>query len=244
MIYHSRLLTDIPGIRHAFLDAQHSAAFEHSRLVDIKQVHGAEIVQFISPLNERPQADGVFTSVAEQPVGIVTADCLPLLMASRDGQHIACIHAGWRGTAQGIAAKAVAAFADQGVAAEEIVAAVGPHIRPCCYEVSAGFYDELMKMPAAKLVADHRELFFSDSPLAPKAASAKAQQAGTRWFNLPEFCRQQMLAAGLPAGNIDIIAQCTYCTPQELGSYRRRTHFPAAKTQQISWIIKASQKSG
>lgn len=238
MTYLSRLLTDVPGIRHAFLDVHESAAFDQSQIIDIKQVHGTAILPLNVKPDERPQVDGVFTALRGQPIGVVTADCLPVLMASRDGRFIASVHAGWRGTAQGIIEQSVRCFVEQGIAPSDIVVAIGPHIRPCCYEVSADFYPALLSTPAADLVRTHREPLFSPTASSPGTNSARAREPNSLWFNLPEFCLLQLKRSGIAAEHIDVVEKCTYCTPEELGSYRRRTHVPATKTQQVSWIGK------
>ncbi|MEJ5070952.1 peptidoglycan editing factor PgeF [Enterobacter ludwigii] len=238
MAYFSRLLADIPGVHHAFLDEHESAAFDKSTLVDIKQVHGTDILNFISQPATRPHVDGVLTAISGQGLGVVTADCLPLLMASRDGSVIASVHAGWRGTAQGIVQQSVRQFAAQGVTAADIVVAVGPHIRPCCYEVSDSFREALLASPAAESVRQHHHELFSVSPKGPNVHSAGAREKNSLWFDLPAFCQLQLLECGIRVENIDWLAKCTYCTPDELGSYRRRTHHPATKTQQVSWIVK------
>lgn len=241
MAWFSRLLTDIPGIRHAFLNVHESAAFDHSRLVDIKQVHGAELLSLTEMPEQRPHVDGVITSLTAQQIGIVTADCLPLLMASRDGRVIASVHAGWRGTAAGIVQQTVQQFAASGVEAKDIVVAIGPHIRACCYEVSEAFYHTLLQMPAREIVNRNQERLFFRSPQHPNALSARARENNSRWFDLPAFCLLHLQDSGIHAENIDVLEKCTYCTPDELGSYRRRTHEPATKTKQISWMNKDSQ---
>lgn len=238
MAYFSRLLADIPGVHHAFLDVHESTAFDKSHLVDIKQVHGTDILNFIAPPSERPHVDGVFTARPAQQIGVATADCLPLLMASRDGQFIASVHAGWRGTAQGIVQASVERFTAVGVNIGDIIVAVGPHIRPCCYEVSDSFYAALLETPAAARVRQHQQRLFSSMPRGQNANSAKAREENSLWFDLPTFCQLELLAAGVKPENIDWLEKCTYCSPQALGSYRRRTHIPASKTQQISWIAR------
>lgn len=102
MSYPSRLLSDIPGIRYAFLDVHETAAFPYSEMAPVKLVHGNVVHHYQGPQAERPHADAVFTALRGQKVGVVTADCLPLLMASRDGRYVCSVHAGWRGAASGI----------------------------------------------------------------------------------------------------------------------------------------------
>ena len=241
MAYTSQLLAAIPGIRHAFLNAAESTLFNRASLVDIKQVHGGEVLAFDGTFQDpRPCADGVFTAVSGQPLGIYTADCLPLLMASRDGRFISCVHAGWRGAAQSIAQRAVARFQARGVAPSNIVAAIGPHIRPCCYEVAADFESRLAGTPAAALAKMHRDMLLFSEPQRASAASPEPRESRSQWFDLSAFCVLQLEDAGLRRENIEVLEICTYCTPGEvLGSFRRRTHMPTEKTQQISWIAKA-----
>jgi hypothetical protein len=240
MAWFSRLLADIPGVRHAFLDVHESGAFDKSRIVDIKQVHGTDILNFTTTPHSRPHVDGVFTSVSGQQIGIVTADCLPLLMASRNGRFVASVHAGWKGTAQGIVQQSVEQFRDAGIDAEDIVVAIGPHIRPCCYEVSASFPELLLATPSAALVRLYQDRLFLQMPRDPNINSATAREENSLWFDLPAFCQLHLQGAGIRPENIEWLAKCTYCTPQALGSYRRRTHIPATKTQQISWIARGN----
>lgn len=147
MAYTSRLLNAIPGIPHAFLDVHETAAFPYAELAPVKLVHGNEVHHYQQPLPTRPHADAVFTAVARQKVGVVTADCLPLLIASRDGRYVCSVHAGWQGLVSGIVDNSLACFRQQGVALADLVIAVGPYIHPCCYEVSAGFYQQLLDQP-------------------------------------------------------------------------------------------------
>ncbi len=130
MAYTSRLLNAIPGIRHAFLDVHETAAFPYAELAPVKLVHGNEVHHYQQPLPTRPHADAVFTAVAGQKVGVVTADCLPLLIASRDGRYVCSVHAGWQGLVSGIVDNSLACFRQQGVALADLVIAVGPHFTP------------------------------------------------------------------------------------------------------------------
>jgi polyphenol oxidase len=103
------------------------------------QVHGADVREvderpapgrFLEPGAEAfPKSDGLVTSLAERPMVLLTADCLPIAIAREDGRRLAVLHAGWRGLAAGIAERGVEAV--RGRAA----AAVGPGAGPCCYEV-------------------------------------------------------------------------------------------------------------
>lgn len=140
MTVQADILKAIKGIEHGFQQAGQALS---ERIFHCRQVHGAEIVDARS-LSEsgRHAADGVF-SEGPLAVAVVTADCLPILMSSRDGRVVAALHGGWQGLVAGIVGAAVARFNARGVASADIRVAIGPGIKACCYEVSAGFIEAL-----------------------------------------------------------------------------------------------------
>jgi len=100
-----------------------------------RQVHGAVVVRGSEcATSTPPEADAVLGVVGDGPVAVVTADCVPVLLASDDGAVVAAVHAGWRGLAAGVVEAGVAALAAF-VPGRSLFAVVGPHIGPCCYEV-------------------------------------------------------------------------------------------------------------
>ena len=106
-------------------------------MVDVRQVHGARIVD-ASSSTTRTEADGIVVSTPEVPISIYTADCAPILMAGADEDgrlHIAAVHAGWRGAVADIPGTAVAALASRGVPPSELRAAIGPTIGIGRFEV-------------------------------------------------------------------------------------------------------------
>ena len=228
MSFTSRLLSDIPGIRYAFLDVHETAAFPYSEMAPVKLVHSNIVHEYRAPQAERPHADAMFTAVSGQKMGVVTADCLPLLMASRDGRYVCSVHAGWRGAASG----------RYHVDPQDLVVVSGPHIHPCCYEVTGDFYQALLAMPAGELAKRHREQLFLSHQAASEGEQAKATAGDNAWFDLRAFAHLLLRSAGVPEENMEWLGSCTYCTPQRLGSFRRRTHFPAPKSFQYSWIMR------
>jgi YfiH family protein len=111
-----------------------------SRLTLGRQVHGIHvaIVDEANSGREFADTDALITGGSGIPLGIFTADCVPVFVATKDASCGGVIHAGWRGMAAGIIGAAVAKLIDQfAVRASDIMAAVGPHIQPCCYPVSA-----------------------------------------------------------------------------------------------------------
>src|SRR5208282_2561841 len=105
----------------------------------LNQVHGAEVrcVGRADCCGARPDGDGLVTATPGIVLTILTADCVPLLMADAQSRVAAALHAGWRGTLAGIAAAGVDAMVSLGASPAGIRAALGPSIGPCCFEVDA-----------------------------------------------------------------------------------------------------------
>ena len=165
------------------------------------QVHGDAVVSADSGL-ALGEADA---SVATRPgvsVGVVTADCVPVLV-SAGGRAVAAVHAGWRGLARGVIPRALEALA-QAAPGAELVAAVGPAIGPCCYEVDDPVLDALRARFGAT----------TDGALRPA-------RPGHALLDLAALARAALLAAGVPAGSIGAVAACTRCDPERFHSFRR-----------------------
>lgn len=164
----------------------------------LHQVHGAAVVE--APWDGMPEADA---SVARRPgliLGIQTADCLPVLLADPRRGLVAAAHAGWRGTASGVAREAVRALVARGSRSDQVVAMLGPGIGPCCYEVG----DELRAAFGADGAA-----FFQDGPRGRPHLDVRAANVA------------QLRAEGVPQGSIYHVAECTYCRPDLYHSFRR-----------------------
>ena len=204
----SSLLDTVPGLCHGFTlraagdfaeEAAQCALLRRtatSRLRLLRQVHGSRVA---SPEGDgaRPEADGWAGAVARGILlGIRTADCLPVLLCHPASGRLGLAHAGWRGATAGIASRTVKAM---GVPAEEILAALGPSIGPCCYEVGPDV------VAAAGSAAPH---------LCPAGG-------GKHRFDLPGFVHSQLRVAGVPERNIDQIHLCTGCRTDLLFSYRK-----------------------
>jgi YfiH family protein len=163
-------------------------------LLFLKQVHGARIVT--SPWTDPPEADGALSLGGGVLLGIETADCLPLILIDPKGSRVAAVHAGWRGTAQGIARAAVRALTDAGARAEDLRAALGPAIGPCCYEVGEDVR-----------AAIDEPTCFTPGP------------RGRPHFDLRRANRLQLESLGVQ--EIHGIDECTFCHPDLYPSYRR-----------------------
>jgi len=122
----------VPGLVHGFLPG----LVDPPRRVEVpRQVHGTRVVT-LGDGAERPEADGLVTSAPCACVGIVTADCVPILMLARRARAVAAVHAGWRGAAAGVVEAALDHLrATFGVEPRDVEIAMGPAIGGCCYEI-------------------------------------------------------------------------------------------------------------
>jgi hypothetical protein len=169
------------------------------------QVHGASAVDADAcALGLLPEADAVISRRPGVPVGVVTADCVPILAASAGGDAVAAIHAGWRGLARGVVEAGIDALR-HAAGGDPLRAVVGPHIGPCCYEIDAPVIEALGGAFGAGL----REA------LAPG-------RAGHALLDLAALARLALLRAGLAPRDVAALpASCTCCDPQRFHSYRR-----------------------
>jgi polyphenol oxidase len=184
----------------------------HDRLLRVKQVHGAtvRVVSRDANLDDEarcvPEADAVVSNVPGAALGVQVADCVPLLISSMRGNAVAAVHAGWRGTRAGIAAAAVRALGEHfDVAPGELVAAIGPSIGPCCYEVGGEVVEQMSEagLAAPDVVA---RWFIYDG-------------ASTR-LDLWAANRDQLIGAGVPPDQIHVCRLCTRTHAEIFDSYR------------------------
>lgn len=173
------------------------AGFEPARLCQVRQVHGTEVVTLVAPERRAREADGMATR-AELVLGVMSADCVSLLLSDGQGR-VAAAHAGWRGTVSGIAAQAVAALVALGARPAELRAALAPSIGPCCFEVQAD-------------VA---------GPLAAAVPESVVRRDGRLYGDLWRINRTLLLGAGLVPEHIESDPPCTCCDGERFFSYRR-----------------------
>ncbi|MDE2230033.1 MAG: peptidoglycan editing factor PgeF [Alphaproteobacteria bacterium] len=154
------------------------------RLATAKQVHGAEamIVEAPWPQTQAPRADALVTRVPGLALGILTADCVPVLFADAEARVIGAAHAGWRGALAGVVEAAVAAMEDLGATAQRIVAAIGPAIAQASYEVGPEFPRRFLAQDPANSV------FFAPSP-----------KPGHFLFDLKGYVARRVAALGVGA---------------------------------------------
>lgn len=171
-------------------------------LVMARQVHSAEAATVTGPWpGSLPEVDALVTATPGLLIGVVTADCAPVLFADADARVVGAAHAGWRGALGGVLENTLTAMEELGAERFRIAAAIGPTIAQASYEVDAAMRDRFPE-PA--------QGFFA--PGAPE-----------RWqFDLPGFVAERLRAAGI--GAVEDLAEDTYAQPDRFYSYRRATH--------------------
>jgi len=115
----------------------------------VRQVHGRDVA-IVRPgaVTTVVDADAVVSVDSSSVASVRVADCVPILLADRHGRAVAAVHAGWRGTAAGVVEAAIEALDQVGVPASDVIAAIGPSIGPCCYQVDAAVRDVFLTRDA------------------------------------------------------------------------------------------------
>lgn len=187
-----------------------SVAGRELPLAILQQVHSDRVFKASRARLSHPrQGDGLVTCEPELLVAIQTADCLPILLVDPEQRIVAAVHAGWRGTLQRIAAKAISLMqADFGSHPRNCVAVVGPAIRRCCYEVG----EEVLEA--------FRKEFEGSASFFSKPQNGKATRADSQCIDLAEACRNQLFDAGLAAEKILADGPCTACEKERFFSHR------------------------
>ena len=175
-----------------------------SGLCTVHQIHSADAV--IANVNwehkDAPQADALVTNKQNIAIGVLTADCLPILFADGKNGVIAAAHSGWKGAISGVIENTLGKMCGLGADLANINATIGPAIAQKSYEVGAEFID--------RFICQHKdnERFF-----------AKSENLGHYMFDLPGYAKHRLADAGV--SQINIIAQDTYFNDNEFFSYRR-----------------------
>lgn len=178
-----------------------------ARLVTVHQVHSPDcVVVGEDPWSDegRPRADALVTDRPGLLLGILTADCAPVLLADRKAGVIGAAHAGWKGAIGGVTDSTVAAMVALGARPGRIVAVVGPCIARPSYEVDHAFRDRFEQEDPANT------RFFD------------AGRPGHHQFDLEAYVVARLRAAGV--GNVESLGLDTYAAPERFFSFRRATH--------------------
>lgn len=174
------------------------------RICTVYQIHSAKVVPVFSPTNITHRADAMVTTMPGLLLGILTADCAPVLLADAEAGVIGAVHAGWKGAHAGIIENTIQAMLLMGARRKRIAAAIGPCIAQASYEVGPEFIATLMKQ-------DHLNAAF----FAPSPRDTHAQ------FDLQGYVMSRVRASGLQ--DISAIAMDTCSNERQFFSYRRAT---------------------
>ncbi|MHB9881262.1 peptidoglycan editing factor PgeF [Pacificimonas sp. ICDLI1SI03] len=175
-------------------------------LSSLNQVHGTDVVTLTEPISDspRPKADAMVTDRPGLLLGILNADCTPILFSDVQAGVVGAAHAGWKGALANIAGTTVAAMEALGAERDRIIAAVGPCIARASYEVDEGFFQRFLADDPA-----HERFFTAGRP-------------GHHQFELEAFNGARLAAAGLT--RVILLGEDTYAQENRYYSYRRSTH--------------------
>lgn len=183
-----------------------AAVLPSAQLTTVYQIHSADAVTVLAPFDEalRPRADALVTNQPGLLLGILTADCAPVLLADREAGVVGAAHAGWKGAIAGVTDSTIAAMEALGARRDRIAAAIGPCIARASYEVDGGFFRRFCEQDPAN------ERFFADGR--PEHFQ----------FDLEAYVVHRLAAAGLRT--IEALGMDTYADEARFFSFRRATH--------------------
>ncbi|UDF28638.1 UNVERIFIED_ORG: peptidoglycan editing factor PgeF [Roseateles sp. XES5] len=175
------------------------------RLATVHQVHSPDAVVIDERYDgARPEADALVTATPGVVLGVLAADCGPILFCDPDARVVGAAHAGWKGALYGVLENTIAAMETLGAKRQNILACLGPSISRRNYEVGPEFIERFLAVDKAY------QRYFTPS--------SKADHA---MFDLPGLTTQRLRDAGVTAENLDL---CTYPDEDRFFSYRRTTH--------------------
>ena len=197
---------DDPGLVQENRKRAAEAVLPGSRLVSAYQVHSPVCVTVTDPWDEdaRPEADALVTARPGLLLGILTADCAPVLLADIEAGVVGAAHAGWRGALAGVTDRTIEAMIGLGAQTDRIVAAVGPCIALESYEVDDAFRDRFLDDESA-----NERFFYPGEP-------------GHCQFDLEGYVAARLAASGIAA--VEPLSLDTYGAPGRFYSFRRATH--------------------
>lgn len=208
-------LTLVAKNRHR---AAASLGFPAGHLATLYQIHSNRVVTLTAPpaANDRPRADALVTNLPGLLLGILTADCTPILFADPVAGVAGATHAGWKGAVDGIIGNTVAAMVALGAQPHRVIAAIGPTISQANYEVGPQFMAEFLALHPG----GHQHFV--------------TPHGGREHFDLPGFVAAELALAGV--GTVQDLAQCTYGAPERYFSHRHATHAGCTTGRQIALI--------
>jgi len=184
-------------------DLARDAVLPGAALVTLHQVHSPDVMTVTAPipLDARPQGDALVTDRPGLLLGVLTADCVPVLLADRQAGVVGAAHAGWKGALGGVTDATIAAMEALGADRARIAAAIGPCIGRASYEVSEAFADPFLSEDA-----DNARFFGAERP-------------GHLMFDIAGYVAARLANAGV--GRVDMLDEDTCSQPGRFFSYRR-----------------------
>lgn len=184
-------------------------------VISAPQIHSADVrvvgagERGIGVTRESPfSCDGYITVDEGMPIAVKTADCVPILIEARDGENnviaVSAVHAGWRGTVDGIARVAIEKLLVLGARTEEIFVAIGPCIHSCCYEVGEDFVKSVKEKLGQNYDNNH----------------IISRNNGKLYADITKINLDILVRCGVPRGNVDVCELCTCCNPELFYSHR------------------------
>lgn len=168
-----------------------------SSLITLNQCHSISCIVVDATTKPDLEADAMVTNVPGIAIGVLTADCAPILLADEKHKIIGAAHAGWRGAVHGVIKSTIDKMVELGADINEIKAAVGPCIGKDSYEIGEDFMREFKGSGSCfAIVNSHLH------------------------FDLPKYCREQLLNTGVISNNIDVFWIDTFANPDDYFSYR------------------------
>lgn len=197
---------------HMQVDAAH--------LITVHQTHSARVVTVDAPLGDgpRPEADALVTDRPGLALGVLTADCQPVLLADPQAQVIGAAHAGWRGAFDGVLEATLDAMEALGATRDQVRATIGPSISQSAYEVGEEFF----------------ETFHDEDPMNARYFANGAK--GKYQFDLPGYGLARLRNAGVAEASWT--GHCTYGDPESFYSYRRSCHQQEADYGRLISVIR------
>jgi YfiH family protein len=188
-------------------------------LVSLSQIHSSIVHTLTEAPLQRPEGDAMVTATPGLALGILTADCAPVLLADHAARVIGAAHAGWKGALGGVLEAALDAMEKLGASRNRVTAAIGPCISQDNYEVDFNFRDRFLE-----LGLKHRRFFVPSG------------REGHYRFDLPGYAAHRLTQAGL--ASVESLGVCTYPPENGFFSFRRTTHAKEADYgRQISAIM-------
>ena len=199
-----RVGDDPDSVKSNYMHIAEDFDFPYKNITAAKQIHSTNVRVItkeeagcgVSRLSDTFEADALVTKTPELPIAVFYADCVPVLLADASAGVAAAVHSGWRGTVGRISESTISVMKTLGATAENIIAAIGPSIGPCCFETGGEVACEF------------------DSDLCTNMPDGKFK------VDLWEANRRILLECGVLPQNIEVLELCTMCNSDMLYSYR------------------------